>query len=78
MRFRIIVIRCFLRACWSSSGDRIDEVVDAFKAEGDANVGAFDVNVADGASACEGHPDVTKSRAMGEKLAAEIRRVLGW
>jgi len=63
---------------WSGSDVNINAAVDAEKATGDGAIESFDINVTNGGSGCDGHPDVAKDAAMGDKLAGEIRRVLGW
>lgn len=63
---------------WSTSGPNTETVVATLQNEGDANIEAFDINVDTGENACEGHPDVEKAAAMGQKLADHMRTVLGW
>jgi len=61
-----------------SSEPAINEAVATLTGEGDTNIEAFDINVSEGGYGCDGHPDLVMHQAMGDRLAAEIARVLGW
>jgi lysophospholipase L1-like esterase len=63
---------------WSTSGPDINQIVSNVKAGGDAKIEAFDIRPYANSSGCSGHPNIAGSQAMGNALAAEIKRVLGW
>jgi lysophospholipase L1-like esterase len=63
---------------WSTSGPDVDSVVSTIKTGGDANIESFDIRPFANGNGCQGHPDVAGSKAMGDALAAEIKRVLNW
>lgn len=54
------------------------EVVAQRQAAGDTAVAFADINVTWLGSGCDGHPDLATHAAMGERLADELRRRLGW
>ena len=62
---------------WATADTVINQMVATLKAGGDANVGAFDLRPFANRKACD-HPDMAASQAMGDSLATELRRVLGW
>jgi lysophospholipase L1-like esterase len=63
---------------WATSGPDVDSVVSTVKAGGDTNIESFDIRSFANGNGCQGHPDVAGSKAMGDALAAEIKRVLSW
>jgi len=69
-------IFCLIQA--SGSDVNINAVVDMMKSSGDKAIESFDINVTDGGNGCDYHPDVAKDQAMGDKLAGELKNVLGW
>jgi lysophospholipase L1-like esterase len=62
----------------TSATNDINQVVSTLKTAGDSQIEAFDNSVTTGGTGCDGHPDVAMHKAMGEKLAAELKRVLSW
>jgi lysophospholipase L1-like esterase len=69
-------IMCLIQ--WNGSATNINSVVNTIRTGGDTRIESFDINVSAGGDGCEGHPNVAKAQAMGDRLATEIRRVLGW
>ncbi|HEX6764573.1 MAG TPA: SGNH/GDSL hydrolase family protein, partial [Polyangiaceae bacterium] len=69
-------ILCLIQ--WNGSATNINSVVSTIRNGGDTRISSFDINVNAGADGCEGHPNVAKAQAMGDRLATEIRRILGW
>ncbi len=61
----------------SSAGD-VNQVVSTVKAGGDTKVESFNISSYANGSGCDGHPNVAGSKAMGDALANEIKRVMGW
>lgn len=59
-------------------GPNVEEVVRVVRAEGDARVRSFDIRVDQGAAGCDGHPGVDRHARLGQKLAAELERLMGW
>ena len=63
----------------SAATANVNAAVDALKADGDEDVEAFDISVTGGANdGCDGHPNVARDQAMGEKLAGRMATVMGW
>jgi hypothetical protein len=62
---------------WATADTVINSMVATLKAGGDNNVGVFDLRPFANRKACD-HPDMPASQAMGDSLATELRRVLGW
>ncbi|HEY5960717.1 MAG TPA: SGNH/GDSL hydrolase family protein [Polyangiaceae bacterium] len=56
----------------------VNQAVSTIKDGGDTRIESFDANATTGGNGCDGHPDVAKDNAMGEKLAAELKRVMTW
>lgn len=56
----------------------INSIVTTLKAGGDMKHDVFDMRPYANKKQCGGHPDVAASQAMGDALAAELRKVLGW
>jgi lysophospholipase L1-like esterase len=69
-------IFCLIQA--RGSDVNINQVVAMMKSSGDQAIESFDINVTAGGNGCDDHPDVAKDRAMGDKLASELKNVLGW
>lgn len=69
-------ILCLIQ--WNGSATNINSVVTTIRNGGDTRISSFDINVTAGGDGCEGHPNVAKAQAMGERLATEIRRILSW
>jgi lysophospholipase L1-like esterase len=62
----------------SSYAANINQVVSTLTSSGDKAIESFEVDVTAGGFGCDGHPDVVKDQAMGDKLAGEYKNVLGW
>jgi lysophospholipase L1-like esterase len=62
----------------SDSAPDVNAVVSKIQAGGDANIESFDIRPYSDGNACQGHPDVAGAQAMGNALAAEIKKVLKW
>jgi lysophospholipase L1-like esterase len=62
---------------WMTADTTINAMVATLKAGGDMNVGTFDMRPYANRKACD-HPDMAASQAMGDALAAELRKVLTW
>jgi hypothetical protein len=57
----------------------VTAAVDALQEDGDMDLEAFDISVTGGADdGCDGHPNLARDRAMGEKLAARMATVMDW
>jgi hypothetical protein len=70
---------------WSSADPTITDavttingIVATIHAGGDTKTEAFDLRKYSNTKQCGGHPDMAASQAMGEALATELSRVLGW
>lgn len=55
----------------------IATVVSTIKGGGDTKIEAFAMTGQNG-QGCDGHPNVASDQAMGQSLAAELQRVMGW
>lgn len=55
----------------------VNAVVAAIKAGGDTKVESFALTGQNG-QGCDGHPNIASDQAMGQSLAGELRRVMGW
>lgn len=55
----------------------IASVVATIKAGGDAKIESFAMTGQNG-QGCDGHPNVASDQTMGESLATELKRVMGW
>ena len=62
---------------WMTADTVINQMVATLKAGGDTNVGVFDLRPFANRKACD-HPDMAASQMMGDSLATELRKVLGW
>lgn len=62
----------------ASMAESLREVVAIARGEGDDHVHWFDIRVDRGGKGCEGHANVERNQFLGEKLAAELQRVMGW
>ncbi len=70
-------IFCLIQA--DGSDVNIDKVVAMMQSSGDRAIESFDINVTEGADdGCDYHPDVARDQAMGDRLAGELKNVLGW
>lgn len=56
----------------------INAMVATLMAGGDAKHDVFDMRPYANTKQCGGHPDIAASQAMGDALAAELRKVLAW
>lgn len=56
----------------------INAIVATIKAGGDTKTEAFDIRKYSNIKQCGGHPDMAAAQAMGNALAAELGKVLGW
>jgi lysophospholipase L1-like esterase len=55
----------------------IKQVVSTLTTAGDAKIEAFALTGQNG-SGCDGHPNVASDALMGDSLATELKRVMGW
>jgi lysophospholipase L1-like esterase len=55
----------------------VSAVVTAIKGGGDMKIESFAITGQNG-QGCDGHPNIASDQAMGESLAGELRRVMGW
>ncbi len=62
---------------WATADTTINQMVATLKTGGDMNVGTFDMRPYANRNSCD-HPDMAASKAMGDALAAELRKVLTW
>ncbi|HTQ07834.1 MAG TPA: SGNH/GDSL hydrolase family protein, partial [Polyangiaceae bacterium] len=63
----------------SDAAANIDAVVSMMQSSGDKAIESFDITVTEGgADGCDYHPDLVRDQAMGDKLAGELKNVLGW
>lgn len=56
----------------------INNIVSTLKTGGDTKTEAFDLRKYSNTKQCGGHPDMAASQAMGDALAGEMKKVLGW
>lgn len=56
----------------------IGAAVDSFKASGDTNIAAWDMNVANDDPGCDWHPNIQSHALMAEALVAELESHLNW
>ena len=61
-----------------SSANDVNQVVSTIKAGGDAQIESFDISPYANSNGCDGHPNVAAGKTMGDALATEIQKVLGW
>ena len=69
----------FIACIDASSGVTADiaNVVAAIKGGGDSKIEAIAITGQNG-QGCDGHPNVASDQAMGQSLAGELRRIMGW
>jgi lysophospholipase L1-like esterase len=56
----------------------ITEIVRLLREQGDSRIEAFDIRVDHGSKGCDGHPSVERHAILGQKLAGELDRLMGW
>ena len=69
---------CVLEWPRDNADVRTEQIVSAVKATGDTRIEAFSIIDYANWNGCQGHPDVAGGMTMGNALATEIKKVLGW
>jgi hypothetical protein len=61
-----------------SAQNAVNAMVATLKASGDTKHEVFDMRPYANLKQCGGHPDIAAAQAMGNAMAAELRKVLAW